>query len=311
MRPTLIRWLACLLLTACAAPDGREAPVPIRAPAPLLEAHAAYGEGDLERMAERVLATLRLPDASDLARANALALLEAGYAVGEGVLPSDRTLPDGVRDLHVMHLRKQEPTTVTWQIAVRGVADATDTVRALRLLRGADVVLDHEAGRGTWSVEPEHDGGHFYELEGPERAEPLPEGAYRIELHLADGTEATLPFVLGGVTAFGAPRVDAPTPGEVTGPRPTLRYEDFRSPTHQPWEPRTLGAWIVPAPVRTPWRPAWSLWTDRPGPDPVQVERSLAPGDYWFGLTFAESRRFGPVTLVRASRVAVPFRVGE
>lgn len=310
MRWTLILWLPCLFLTACAAPDGREAPVPIRAPAPLLEAHAAYGEGDLGRMADRVLATLRLPDASDLVRANALALLEAGYAVGEGTLPSDRTLPDGVRDLRVMHLRKQEPTTVTWQIAVRGVADTADTLRQLRLLRGDDVVLDRAAGLGTWSVEAEDEGGHFYELEGPERAEPLPEGAYRVELRLADGTTATLPFVLAGVTAFGAPRVDAPAPGAVTGPRPTLRFDDYRSPTHQPWEPRTLGAWIVPAPVRSPWRPAWMHWSDRPGPNPLEVERPLAPGDYWFGLTFTEQRRFGPITLLRASRVAVPFRVG-
>ncbi|MCA9557134.1 MAG: hypothetical protein KC583_01110, partial [Myxococcales bacterium] len=262
----------------------------------------------LERMAARVHATLALPDASDLARANALALLEAGYAAGGGRLPAAEALPEGVRDLRVMHLRKQEPTGVTWQLAVRGVADAADTVRGLRVLRGDAVVLDSAAGVGAWSVEPEDDGGHFYELEGPERAAPLDEGAYWIEL----GTDrtTTLPFVLGGVTAFGAPRVESPAPGEITGPRPTLRFEDYRSPTHQPWEPRTLGAWIVPAPVRSPWRPAWSFWTDRPHSAPAAIDRTLPPGDYWFGLTFGESRRFGPLTLVRASRVAVPFRVG-
>lgn len=298
-----------LLLVACESPDAPLRSVPARAPDPLIDAHAAYLEGDLTRMAARLRETLERPDVGELVRDNSLALLEAGYAVGRGHVDADWALPEGVTELRVMHLRKEEPTAVAFQIALRGVEAGADTVRQLRLLRDDVVVLDREAGQGAWSVAPEPDGGFFFELEGPELREPLDEGLYRVEILLADGSETAGWFILSGLTSTRSPRVDSPAPGEVTGPNPVFRFEDFRSPAHRPWEPRTLGAWAVSAPPREPWSPAWSFFTDKPAQETLQVDAPLAPGDYWFGLNFRETRRFGPLTLVRASRTAVPFRV--
>lgn len=306
MRPIIA---VLLLLCACAPPDAAPPAVPVEAPPALLAAHAAYRDGDVTRVAARLRETLDSPEVSGWVHDNALALLEAAYAVGRGTIGAEWELPPGVDTLRVMHLRKEEPTSVVFQIALRGIASRAGAVRQLRLSRGEAVVLDRAAGVGVWSETPEPDGGHFFELEGPEVPEPLDEGLYRLEIELADGGVTRGWFILGGLTSTRAPRVDAPLPGAITGPTPRLRFEDFRSPAHQPWEGRALGAWVVSAPPRAPWRPAWSVWRDRPAQTALEVADPLAPGDYWFGLNFAESRRFGPLTLVRASRVAVPFSV--
>lgn len=305
---TLLPILITLFTSACQAPDEPLAPIPAQAPATLRAAHAAYAAGDLGEMAAHLRETLRRPDAGALVVDNALALTEAGYAVGGGAIPADWALPAGILDLQVMHLRKAEPDSVTFQIALRGHAAHADAIRGLRLRRGDVVLLDRAAGLGEWSDEPE-DGGRFFELEGPEQPEPLPAGLHQVEIQMADGAAVTGWFILSGHNGLRAPRIDWPTPGAVTHPTPDLRVEDFRSPAAQPSDRRTRSAWVVPAPPPTPWRSAWSTWTDHPDDAPLTVDPPLAEGDYWFGVTFGEARRFGPLTLVRASRAAVPFSV--
>lgn len=307
MRPIA---LLALTLAACQPPPDLPPPVPVEAPAPLRAAHAAYADGDLPRMVTHLRETFETPTATPLVQDNALALLEAGFALGRGALAADWTLPPGITGLQVMHLRKAEPASVSFRIALRGTAERPDAVRQLRLLRGDAAVLDRAAGLGAWSETPEPDGSRFFELEGPERPTPLAEGLYRVEIELADGGVTRGWFILGGLTSARAPRVDSPTPGEVTGPSPRLAFEDFRSPGWRPWERRALGAWIVTAPPAEPWQPIWSTHAEEPTVSALDAP-PLDPGDYWFGLNFAERRRFGPLLLVRASRAAVPFSVGR
>lgn len=299
-----------LLLVACQPPDDLPPPVPVEAPASLRAAHAAYEDGDVARMATHLRETLDTPTASPLVRDNALALLEAGYALGRGTIAADWTLPAGITEMHLVHLRKAEPTSVIFQIALRGTAEQAGAVRQLRLLRGDTVVLDRVAGLGQWAETPEPDGTWFFELEGPELPAPLPEGVHHIELEMADGRVTRGWFILGGLTSARVPRVDSPMPGEVTGQSPRLAFEAFRSPTWRPWEGRGLGAWIVTAPPADPWQPVWSRFTEASALTTLDVP-PLDPGDYWLGLNFAERRRFGPLTLMRASRTAVPFSVGR
>lgn len=312
-----------LLGTGCEPPPDEAATAPgvVLRPAALDVAHQAYLEEDWPALTAAVKEVLLDSRVAPEARANAQSLLRAAWKRTGGRLPAGWSLPAPVHHMNVTHVRKEEPNKLSWRLKVSGHVPVADLVTQVRLVRAPDVVvLDRRAGLGDWSVSPEKEGGFYFELEADDASRPVPEGAYYLEIELANGHRGGGWFPFFDMAASASPVVESPIVGAETGPNPTVRWHEFRSPEYRRYEDRTLGLWVMRlTPGQSPgYTPAWTLWTNQLGMDGVTVGRhpgadqppmSLESGPHWMGLTFGERRRFGGLRLVRASRQSLPFQV--
>ncbi len=287
----------------------------------LAAAHTAYLDGDLDRTVQAARAVLEDPATPEVGRANVLALIDAAWAAGRGKLPADWTVPAAILHLRVASIRKQEPESVSYRLEIGGTTADPAALGQVRITHGSGrVVLDRHEGRGTWSVTPEPDGTFFFELEGPETGSPTPAGLYLLDMEVA-GEDTRGWFILTSHVASEAPPVRAPSEGQTfTTGRPTLRFDDFRSPEFRSHERRSLGIYAVRlqpgGPDGRDYHVVWHRWIGSPalteltlGVDGDMPDTVLEDGDYWLALSFGERRRFGPLKVVRTSRTARPFQV--
>ncbi len=313
----MTRCLPLILLAACAQPDAP--PARERVPAALAEADEAWIQGDFRRVTAALLEVLaNRPD--PVVRDSALELAEAAFGAAGARLPADWSLPERIRRLRFSVIRKSEPDRSSFHVLLDGHVDDPAAIRQVRLTGPAgEVLLDRRAGRGGWSSERDPDGHHYFELEGPEGARAPQPGLYRLDLELDDGHHGGW-FIATNLVASATPHVIAPAPGETQhGPHPRLAFEDFHSPEFGEPERRSVGVYVIRLLAQQParWAHAWSWSSQRPEAtdarlgDTLGRRASLEPGDYWASVTFSEARRFGPITLRRAARTAVPFRVTE
>src|SRR5262245_26670973 len=100
--------IALALLSACGrgAPDSSSEGTELR-PAALDAAHEAYLVGDWIALVRNVRELLLMPKLDDVARDNALALLDKAYEQNNGELPADFNLPPGVRRMRYLHVRAE------------------------------------------------------------------------------------------------------------------------------------------------------------------------------------------------------------
>ncbi len=305
-------WLGCADVLPPAAPG--------EAPHALARAHDAWLRGDLTTTSAEAVAALAAPGASRAATDNAAALLERAWEAGDGALPAPWTLPAGVTSVRVSVIRKEEPDRVTHRLVVQGTLAAPDALDDLWVRSPEGMLLHRAAGLGAWTVEPE-DGAWAFELESDEWDAPPPEGAYTVRFVPRGGAAvAEGVFPLTAQRASRSPRAQVlsgealGTPGDVpatVGTAPVLAWEDFRTPEHRAWEARAVSA-LVMRRAESGWRTVWSTWVGAParGNAPTSAQaQGLEPGRHWLIVTWTESRRYGPLTLARAARTAVPFEV--
>ena len=311
-----------LLAAAAASSPGCEPPGPeASAPAPaqsdaLLQAHRAWIDADFPGLTAALERVFRDPAADERVHRNALELLDRAYQEHGQRLPSSWSPPEGIADLRFTVIRKVDPERLRFRAVFSGSTRNGAEITGLRLVHHSGaVLLDKQEGVGAWSVEPES-GGQYFELEGEETDQPAPEGLYDVFITLRGGELTRGWFISSGQRSSAAPVLHTPQPGQVVStPTPAVTFDDFRSPEYRRGEGRGRGVYVVQR-VRQatpPWRRAWSAWSADPTGDSVVIGGDGTPGledgDYWVSVTFAETRRFGPVTLRRASRTAVPFLV--
>jgi hypothetical protein len=287
--------LAALFLMACTA----EPALPLDAPVPdaLHRAHAAWVGEDLVTLTASVHEVLA-SQPSDLARDNALALLDVAFQAHPH-LPSNQTLPDGVRRLSLNHIHREGPDGHRFRLVVGGVADRADRVQGVTLT-GPGV----DAASASWNVTPEQ-GGHYFELELMDQPVPATDGLYQIAVSTDSGT-TTLWAVLVGLTASEVPQVYSPHPGQVLSTStPTITFEDEPTPESGEHEWAGVGVWIANLPD---YSEAWSGGAAE-GAGSLTVDTPLADGRYWLGVSRREVRSLGPVHLGRIARRSVPFEI--
>ena len=261
------------------------------------------------------------PESPEVARDNALRLLDAAWEAGRGRLPADWTVPSSIHHLRVSSLRKQEPDGVSFRLELGGIITDPGALGQVRVVQAPGrVILDRRAGQGTWEVTPEPDGTWYVELEGPETATPTPEGLYLLDVEVA-GEDVRGWFVLTRHVSSQTPAVHAPAVGETfTSGQPPLRLDDFRSPEYRAWERRSLGLYVVRlrpgSAADKGYEVAWHRWISSPRDTEVTLgvggdmpDAELEDGDYWLAATYGERRAFGPLKIVRSSRTARPFQV--
>lgn len=282
-------------------------------------AHLAFLDRDYPHMTEAIRTVLADPATDAVTRQNVLGLLARAYEDADGRLPADWTPPEGVTNLRLSQLRRQEPDDVSFKVELMGDVAERDTLTQVRLVRHPDdVVLDRQLKRGDWEVDLDDDGTLTFSLER-DRVEPLQEGLYLIELERKDGRRTTGWTIVSDLASTASPRVDSPAIGQTfTTGNPELRWEDFRSPQAKPFEVHKLHVYVVKLTPQAPgWDLRWGLYLDNPLVHDAVVGKTasahgvaaLEPGMYWLGVTYLDQRSLGPVRLRRGSRTARQFHV--
>ncbi len=286
---------------------------------PLARAHEAFLDQNYREMVRLLHEVLTDPAVDRATYENALELLEVAYDDTGGRLPSPWSFPEGLLRLSVDQIRKVEPGQLSFQLLIRGWTRTPARVQSVMLRSEPDgeILLDRRTRRGAWSLHPDGEGNWEFELEGEERQTAAPEGVYTISLTLEDGTESSGWFFLSGMTSSATPVVRSPLPGAVLSDRkPVVQWDAFRSPEHRSFEGQSMGVWLL---ALDGTGPRWTLWTNQDVADMERVRLGEDPrgsrtgdledGNYWLALTFGEKRHFGPLTLNRVSRTALPFSI--
>lgn len=297
------------------APAG---PLPTSAPGALQAAHEAYLAGDFVALGERIHDVLLDPSSGQLAKENALELLDKAFEAQNGKLPSRFRFPEQIAGMELGVTRGQNVYSAyramyLWVRVPEGLAARVTNITVRRL--PGEPLLDQAAGRGKVKLRHDKVGFEDIVLEAV-NLESLPaDGVFSIRIDI-DGSPVVDTWVLGSrLVASSTPEVSAPTPSEsLPSGNPTVRWTPFHSPESAAFEDRTLSVYIQDVKAKAA---AWDLWTNAPGElGAVRVgehdgaaKTKLAPGSYWLALTAGENRVFGPITIARKSQAGVPFNV--
>ncbi len=284
----------------------------LRVPA-LTAAHNAFLEGDHLTMVKRVRDVLADKNADTMAKDNARELLEKAYEATNGKLPADWTLPAGFEPIAYKQVRQEHSDGPELRVRLDGRVDDLKRMKGLALLRGSTVILDSQAGVGRFTGDGvDEDGMHYFSLETRDLpAFPEP-GIMTLRVTLADGSVTEGWFISDRLAASTSPVVIEP--GEavsVKGANPVLKWVPFRSPESAKYERRNLILWLSRRSDDGLYSKAWTSFgpaADR-GDAVLGGEAGLTTGDYALDVVYDESRRFGPMSLVRRSSRALSFHV--
>jgi hypothetical protein len=219
--------------------------------------------------------------------------------------------------LLVNQIRKDEPDYSSFQVVIQGTRDANLQLTRMSLVGPeGTTVMDSLAGVGTWSESPTDEGLVEVELESDETDVPLEPGVYEIRLEIAGADSEGLWFVLHDQVASSTPVVGAPLAGaQVQSRNPTVSWDDPVRPEDRAYESTSVFVMVLDLASYPHADSAWSLWTSSPlrmtvlGSDAGQGVTALDDGNYWLSVTYGRHRRFGPITIGRLGRTALPFQV--
>lgn len=308
--------LSVLGLVACSEAGPNPAPAkpaeaPAVAPSSLDAAHEAYLKGDWLGVGDRIRDVLLDRTSGDLAKANALELLDKSYEATEGKMPSRFTLPRGFLAMKLGALRGQHAWSTYRTLFLflrfeKGLGAHVKDV-TVRSLPAGTVLLDRASGTGALRLSPQEDSDEVV-LEAKDVAGPVPDGVTSIHVTLDDGREADTWVLARGLGSSASPEITTPSQSATfTEASPTFAWSPFVSPEYARFEDRTLSIYVSDEKSK---KVAFDHWIWQPGDlARIKVEPKLAPGSYWLALTAGEERGFGPVRLARSSQRGVPFSV--
>jgi hypothetical protein len=293
-------------------------PAPTAAPGALQAAHEAWLAGDFIAVGERIRDVLLDPAAGELAKENALELLDKSYEAQNGKLPSRFVFPVGFEAMTLGALRGQSKfgpyrALHLYARVKDGTAARITNIQVRRL--PDEVLLDKASNRGEVRVRHDMPGFEDVLLEAT-RLSTLPDdGVIAIRIDV-DGAPVVDTWVLARhLVSSAAPEVATPLPSTtLSDGNPMVRWTPFRSPEHAAYEDRTLSVHVQDEAAK---KSAWDFWTGSPGEiGSVRIgehgnapKTSLEPSTYWLTVTMGEERRFGPIHLARRSTAGIPFNV--
>jgi hypothetical protein len=317
MKSRSVTALLLLVLTACTTPEkARPTPPAAGSPSALAAAHQAYLDSDWIALGERVRDVLLDPGSTELARENALELLDASYASQKGRLPSAVTLPEGFEFLQYETNRSQGSWGHHYNTVLRGRARSLTHVTNVVLKRLPDeIILDAQANKGKYEVSKDETGWDRLSLLSPKVSEVPPDGVFTVRITFDDAPAWEGWFIGRSMTSTSSPEIQSPAPSSpVADPNPVMTWAPFRSPQYASFEERTLSIWVG---RENNGGLAWNVWTQDPndatrvriGDHPKARKGALEPGTYWLDLTKEERRNFGPFRLARGSSTVQPLTI--
>jgi hypothetical protein len=294
-------------------------PTVLRVPA-LSAAHVAFLEEDRLTMVKRVKDVLADNDADPMAKDNARELLEKAYEVTGGKLPADWSLPSGFEPIRYRPIHLELADGPRLRVQLEGRVDDQKRIKAMVLARGSEVLIDWQVHVGRHVTYVDKDGMTYFFLESPDLpAFPEP-GIMTLRLTLADGSVTDGWFINDHLGSTASPVITEPSDsGSVASAHPTVKWLPFRSPENVQFEKRELTLYLTRREDDGTYTNPWRLWGGSPDRTEAHIgaagegvpEVELPNGDYDLGVTYDESRRFGPMLLVRRSTRNVSFHVSR
>lgn len=294
-------------------------PEPTAAPG-LAAAHEAYMAGDFVAVGERIRDVLLDPASGQLAKDNALELLDKAYEAQKGKLPSAFAFPADVGGLEFgtmngAHRYGTYREIHLWTRVRNGLA-ARITNITVRRLPDNDVLLDLASGRGKLRpVRHERPGWEDVVLSSVDLDRLPTSGVFSIRVEVDHAALFDTWFVANKLAATAMPEISSPAPAAVVSDNhPVIQWTPFRSPEWGPFDQRRLSVWVGDPKTN---EQAWSLWQGEAGElSRVRIgdfegapKKALAPGSYWLTVTGGETRSFGPISIDRDGQTGVPFSV--
>ena len=316
-----------LSATACpgpqSAPEGAGAgepasPAPTDAPGALRAAHEAYLTGDFVAVGERIHDVLLDPASGQLAKDNALELLDRAYEATNGKLPSRFVFPAGITQMKVSTVRAQNVTS-PWQsvflwMRVREGLTAKMTNITVRRPDG-EVFLDQASGRGVVSIKHYVPGFEDVVLERGASPTLPSDGVLTVRVDVAGVPLLDTWVIARNLVASATPQILSPqVSASLADANPVVSWVPFRSPQNAAYEERTLSVYVSDQASE---KGVWDFWTGNAGElatvkigDHASAPKArLEPASYWLALSAGEERFFGPIRMTRMSRAGVPFNV--
>lgn len=283
----------------------------------LQAAHEAYLEGDLDRTILSVKEALK--SKNEDVRANAMELWKQTLVQHPNERQhADWSLPADVTKMVVNEIYSVRPDDDGYEMRVKGDLAKSGALTQLQLIRyPSEVILDKNAGVGRYTETINGQGKVTYELKRDRQRHELAEGLYLLNITTSDGKLTQGWFIMANLAATAAPRIQTPANGESfsTG-SPTFKWDDFRSPQYQPSESRIFYLWIND---KNSTSDVDLCAADQDDPTITQLTvgkdagegcmKSLPPGDYYLGIIYGESRKFGDISLRRSARSVRLFHI--
>jgi hypothetical protein len=180
--------------------------------------------------------------------------------------------------------------------------------------------MDKASGKGTFGIRHDPNAKSRGLEEFTLDSEPLetlpPNGVVSIRFELDDGTVSDGFIITHAVDVSAAPQILTPrSSSTVSGANPTLMWAPFRSAEYKPFERRRT---VIHVSRQGEDASVWEFFTeDVEGVTEARIGSpvgkspavALTPGEYWVSVSSAESRKFGPVEILRSSRLSQPFHV--
>ena len=324
--------LLALMGMGVAAPGCKSSPITediqgpvLRVPA-LTAAHDAFLAGDHLTMVKRVKDVLADDNADAMAKDNARELLEKGYEVTSGKLPADWSLPSGFEPLSYKQERTDGPDGTRFRLRLDGRVDDSKRIKNLALLRGPTVLLDREAHVGRYFDYAHTEGMIYFSLETRDLAAFPEPGIMTLRLTLTDGSVTEGWFISDRLASSASAVITEPADSDsVKSAHPTVKWLPFRSPESAPYERRGMILWLSHREDDGTYSSPWVSFDRSPDqteatlgvagtggpPHFPRQDLELPNGDYGFDVIYDESRRFGPMSLVRRSTRSTSFHVAR
>jgi hypothetical protein len=249
-------------LFACNRGDDALTPIaePDLARSGLERAHRAYTAGEPRVMTRELLAVLKDPELDDVARANALDLVDRAFAEGKGRLDAGFETPAGMTWMRLV-FQHAENDGVRSHLAILngGLAPGVE-VSALRLVRARDarVLASKTDAIGYFESGGERGERYFYIHAGASPA-PMESGAYRIEWTYADGRSGNADVIVPRVHLDALPELVEPGRGDaVASLQPTIRWRAPRWIGDKTFGRILLEARVTPSGQGS--KASWSMW---------------------------------------------------
>ncbi len=246
--------------TLVATADVNGASAPDRARSGLDRAHRAYIAGQQRVMTRELLNVLEDADTDELARANAIALVDTALAEGQGHLDTGFDIPAGMTWVRLLFQHAENDGIPSYIAILNGGLEAGVEVSHLELVRLPDrhLLASKVAAVGYFESGVELGKPYFY-LHSASAPFAMESGAYRIQWTYTDGRSGEAEVLVPTLHFEALPEILAPASGAVVSSRPTLRW---RAPSwigEKPFGTTVLAATIT-TPIASGTEKRWSFW---------------------------------------------------
>jgi hypothetical protein len=285
----------------------------------LERAHHAYAAGDWRGMTRELLQVLESPQTDEIARANAIQLVDRAIAEGEGRLDSGFERPAGMTWMRLLLQHCEHDGTPSYRAILNAGLSRDVEVTDVRIVRARDerVLASKGDSIGYFELGAANGGRYFY-IHSADAPFALESGVYRIEWAYADGRSGVASVLVPTVQVDAVPEILEPSPAGVAHSRkPTIRW---KAPS---WiGDKTFGQLGVEARVASgvqPWREQWSLWESPPTRTQVQVGAAGKPEgatleagqEYNIAVQYQWRLQYGELALGGTARAATTITVDD